>query len=247
MPAASSTQVRFDDSPILMITMSSSNDGRSPGFFRYELRTTEAEVARAFYARLLGFDRAIVWPLHEQARARGAVPHWLGSIGVEDLSELEATGDELVRRGGMALGPTYSRDDGHGAVMRDPGGAIVGLTTQPSSDTSVDIAWHVLNTSDLPTAIENYRTLFGWNIADGAPHEFSWDARGMITGAMADVAGRPGVHPHWLFFFKVASLDEGVEWTRRAGGTAMDPNVVARGVRISICEDPQRAAFGLIE
>jgi uncharacterized protein len=227
--------------------MNSSNDGRSSGFIRYELRTTEVEVARAFYARLLGHDRAIVWPLHEQARARGAVPHWLGSIGVEDLSRLDATRDELVRRGGMALGPTYSRADGHGAVLRDPGGAIVGLAAPPSPDTSVDVAWHVLNTNDLTAAIGNYRTLFGWNIADHAPHEFSWDDRGTITGVMAGVVGRPGVHPHWLFFFRVASFDDGVEWTRRAGGTAMDPIVVGRGVRISICEDPQHAAFGLIE
>lgn len=224
-------------------------------FERYELRTTDDAAARAFYAKLLGHDRATVWPLHAEARARGAVPHWLGSIGVEDAPQLERVTGELVARGATMLGPVRPSGDGRQvAVLRDPGGAIVGLTTRPASGLAptVDVAWHVLNTNQLGDAIVNYRTLFGWTIAaepssgpHGAFHEFAWGTRN--AGAMADVAGRPSVHPHWLFFFRVESVDDAVKMIREAGGTATDPITTPAGARIAICEDAQGAAFGVIE
>ena len=64
---------------------------------------------------------------------------------------------------------------------------------------------------------------------------------------MVDINARPGVHPHWLFFLNVESLETAVELTRQAGGTATDPMSTPSGERISLCEDPQRAAFGVIE
>jgi uncharacterized protein len=222
-------------------------------FSRYELRTTDAEGARAFYAKLLGHEHAIVWPLHEQARARGAMPHWLGSIGVEDVQQLERVSEEFVQRGATTLGPVRpAADGGHAAVLRDPGGAIVGVATPPLSGfaRTVDVAWQVLNTNDLAAAIVNYRALFGWSIderpshgPDGAFYEFRWEQDS--AGAMADLAGRPGVHPHWLFFFNVKALDAAVELTRREGGTAIES--IHAGEWIAVCEDPQGAAFGLME
>lgn len=224
-------------------------------FDRYELRTTDADAAREFYSKLLGHNRAIVWPLHEQARARGAMPHWLGSIGVGDLPNLEQITGELVARGATPLGPVRPAGDGrHAAVLRDPGGAILGLTTGLAGESAptVEVAWHVLNTNQLDDAIANYRTLFGWTIADepltgpyGAFHEFGWDTARI--GAMADVAGRAGVHPHWLFFFSVPSVDDAVAVTREAGGSATEPIATPAGTRIAICEDPQGAAFGVLE
>lgn len=216
-------------------------------FERYELRTTDVEAARAFYAKLLGHDRAIVWPLHEEARARGAVPHWLGSIGVDDVPQLERIGRAFVERGAMMLGPVRTTGDGrHAAVLRDPGGAIVGLTTRAAAP-AVDVAWHVLNTNHLRDAIANYATLFGWTISaepSTGPHgEF----HAFESGAMADIAGRPGVHPHWLFFFRVPSVDTAVALTRGAGGSATDPIAAPSRARIAICEDVQGAAFGVLE
>lgn len=230
----------------------------SSRFCRYELRTTDVEAARGFYSRLLGHDRTVLWALHEQARARGAVPHWLGSLDVEDAGRLEAITARFVQRGAALLGPTFvTREGSHANVLRDPGGAILGLTTRPSSgfERTVDVRWHVLNTVDLAAAIGNYQVLFGWSVAgeplpgpDGSFHEFSWGPEGSLSaGVMADIAGRPGIHPHWLYFFVVTSVDDAVELTRRAGGTATDPLRSPTGPRISICEDPQRAAFGVME
>lgn len=227
-------------------------------FARYELRTIEVDAAREFYAGLLGHDRPIIWPLHEQARARGAVPHWLGSIDVDDLQRLERSAETLVGRGAVMLGPTRPAGEGrYATVLRDPGGAILGLTTRPVQEVAptVDVSWHVLNTNDVPGAISSYNTLFGWSISEkpsigpyGAFHEFRWGtANGRSAGVISDIAGRPDIHPHWLFFFNVASVDSAVALTRAAGGSATDPIHNPAGERVAICEDPQRAAFGVIE
>jgi uncharacterized protein len=107
-------------------------------FCAYHLRTTDVESARAFYAEVLGFDfpvqggpalaggRLQVWPLHEQARARGAPAHWLGFIGVSDLA---ATVEKLLGHGAQLLGPPMLRgEDGEAfAILRDPCEAVVGV------------------------------------------------------------------------------------------------------------------------
>jgi len=67
------------------------------------------------------------------------------------------------------------------------------------------------------------------------------------AGSISGVEGRPEVHPHWLFFFGVPSLDTTLERTRRHGGTVIGPITLPNGVRIAACDDPQGAAFGVIE
>jgi predicted enzyme related to lactoylglutathione lyase len=125
-------------------------------FCRYELRTTNADAAGKFYATLFGPERAIVWPLHEQARARGAMPHWLGSIAVEDMQRLERTSEELVKCGATVLGPARAtREGGTAMVLKDPGGAIVGIATASACAANVDVVWHVLNTNNLTEAVAN--------------------------------------------------------------------------------------------
>jgi predicted enzyme related to lactoylglutathione lyase len=64
---------------------------------------------------------------------------------------------------------------------------------------------------------------------------------------LSGVEGRPHVHPHWLFFFAVASLDVAVERVRTHGGQVLGPLEVQNGARVAVCDDAQGAAFGLIE
>jgi len=89
-------------------------------FSRYDLRTTDQDAARAFYTDVVGLDFPegkpdqssvlAVWPLHEQARARGAPAHWLGQLGVEDF---EATVRRLVELGGQAARSHGARERRH--------------------------------------------------------------------------------------------------------------------------------------
>jgi hypothetical protein len=64
---------------------------------------------------------------------------------------------------------------------------------------------------------------------------------------MANTARWPGVHPHWLFHFPVADLEAALAAVRARGGRALAPNLLPSGDRVVACEDPQGAAFGLLE
>lgn len=223
-------------------------------FSRFELRTTAADAARAFYPRIFGHDRAVIWPLHEQALARGARAHWLGYVGVEDSERATAA---FLERGATQLGPAPAIGDAaRGVVLRDPGGAVMAIATPPPADVAaaLDVSWHVLNTNDVTRTIANYQDTFGWKVSDrldegphGAFQAFAWDDGGASVGAFADVAGRPAVHPHWLFFFAVEDLEQAIATTRAAGGLVLDPVSSPTGERICVCEDPQGAAFGMSE
>lgn len=230
-----------------------------PRFFRYQLRTTDVEAAHAFYARVLGVDDSTIVPLHEQARARGARAHWLGFVDVTP-SELDAASAALVARGAQPLGPKWVNPEGlEAAVLRDPGGAVVALARPPrqsknDGNGAHDIAWHMLNTTDVEHAKINYGEQLGWHFFEplrleegGVLHPFAWHHGGEQVGAFYDIAGRPDVHPHWLFHFRVASLATALETVKRAGGLAIGPLTLPNGDVIAVCDDPQGAAFALLE
>jgi predicted enzyme related to lactoylglutathione lyase len=238
-------------------------------FFRYDLRTTDPDAARAFYAEVVGLDLpagqsaqepaiAAAWPLHEQARARGAPPHWLGAIGVADV---EATVDRLVQLGSERLGPTVRTSDGTlYATLRDPSGAVVSVrataTLQGAAVASGPVAWHHLHTKDLDRAWAQYTELFGWAATDtfdaadlvGGYRMFAWDGSGGSAGSMANTARWPGVHPHWQFYFRVADLEASLAKVQALGGLVVRPPArLPNGDLLVPCDDPQGAAFGLFQ
>jgi uncharacterized protein len=233
-------------------------------FCRYDLRTTDADAARAFYSDVVGLDftegsspdepsMLAVWPLHEQARARGAPAHWLGQIGVADV---DATVRRLVELGSERLGPTVHASDGTAfANLRDPAGAVVAVRESMQRPRGAPVAWHQLHTRDLDRAWAVYSELFGWthtetlDVADlgGGYRMFAWDDSGKSVGAMASTARAPEVHAHWLYCFPVADLDGSVAKVRANGGRALSPVVLPNGDRIAPCEDAQGAAFGLLQ
>jgi predicted enzyme related to lactoylglutathione lyase len=55
------------------------------------------------------------------------------------------------------------------------------------------------------------------------------------------------VHVHWLFYFSVANLDDAIAKVRANGGNPQSAVVLPNGDRIARCEDPQGAAFGLLQ
>ena len=221
-------------------------------FCPYHLRTTDVAAARGFYSALIELDDGAVdiAALPPEARARGAPPHWLGHLGVPDLETAVAA---FVAGGATRLGPSRpAAGGGDVAIVRDPGGAVVALTTSRAPAT--DAVWPVLNTPDFARTAAAYRDMFGWQLTNeidlgalGVYHQFAWTAGGPNAGAITDVSGRPGVHPHWLPNFRVAALDAAVATVAKTGGELIAQLAVPNVGRIAVCHDPQGAIFALRE
>jgi uncharacterized protein len=237
-------------------------------FRRYELRTTDLEGARAFYAEVLGpefwgTDVSLI-ALPERAAARGAPPHWLGHIGLAEQTAaqptaagVEAAAHQLVGRGAQPLGPVHRAHDGSEvAVLRDPFGAVLALRHEvPSAPAASRVAWHQLHTRDLEQTFAWYGAQFAWAPRErldlgpelGAHQTFAWEEGGPSVGGISNLALQPHIHPHWLFFFRVADLDTALARARARGGRMLDPIQTVHGNLIAAGEDPQGAAFGLCQ
>jgi predicted enzyme related to lactoylglutathione lyase len=236
----------------------------SNAFFRYDLRTTDADAARAFYSEVVGLDfrgsppgepsLLAVWPLHERALARGAPPHWLGHI---DVSDVEAAASHLAAGGGERLGPTVQASDGASyATVRDPSGSLVSVRASAPTPHRAHVAWHQLHTTDVEGAWALYSGLFGWKhidtlaVADppGGHRIFAWRESDSAVGSMANTARWPGVHSHWLFYFPVIDIEGTLLKVVANGGVAIaEPALLPNGDRFAPCEDAQGAAFGVYQ
>jgi predicted enzyme related to lactoylglutathione lyase len=216
-------------------------------FVRVVLRTTDVPAAESFYAAVLGPGLAPIVELPAAAIARGARPHWLGQIGVDDV---EGTAAAFAAQGATRLG-------GHPGVvevLRDPGGAIVSVSRLPETPPALMPVWHQLFASDPERTIGVYGALFGWTLGErsdlgehGVHWSLAYEAGGSSVGSIADVATVKGAHTHWLFHFAVPSLDEALATVRARGGVTLGPWTLPGGARMAACDDAQGAAFALRE
>ncbi|UJR78175.1 VOC family protein [Sandaracinus amylolyticus] len=217
-------------------------------FVRYELRTRDVDAARAFYSDVIGTrDDLAFSTLPERAAAAGAPAHWLGHLAVDDVER------EVAELGWQALGPTTRER----AILRDPFGSVVALCSAMVAASS-SVVWHELHTSDLERAWALYGVRRGWRDTGtielegvGPYRTFAWD--GPSVGGMVQSVRLPAVHPHWLFYFEVPDLDAALATVGARGGKVVGPFLrsagerVARPTRCAACDDPQGAAFGLVQ
>ena len=212
-------------------------------FARITLRTTDVDAARAFYTAVLGdVDGLMFAALPEAARLRRAPAHWLGALQVSDVDGATA---QMLALGAERLGPPTSR------VLRDPWGAVVELTSELPSPSS-RVAWHLLHTRDRAAAWALYASIAGLRaealvLHEGVLHQGFASTAESARGSIAETASLPGVHAHWLYFFRVASLDAALAQVLALGGTTARIHVRANRDRLASCEDAQGAAFGLYE
>lgn len=212
----------------------------STGFVRWTLRTRDVEAARAFYGALLEEGAPDVVELPAALRERGVPPHWLGHLAVADV---DATMAAFVARGAMRLGSA--------GLLRDPGGAVLGLTPLEARSRG-DVAWQQLLVPDPARAQRDYVELCGMRPGrrvevppHGAFDEFGW-GDGAPSGSIGGIVGRPGVHPQWLFFFRVGPLEPALAFVRARGGVVLGPTALPDGRTVAVCEDPEGAQFGLM-
>lgn len=215
------------------------------------LRTTDPAAARGFYEALLIDGCPDVAELPAVAVARGAKPHWLGHIAVEDPA---ATIAALVARGAQPLGPPLTSRGASAVVLRERGGAVFAIGGPGESAQRRDVVWHLMWSHVPEQSFADHVELFGWQATRvfdtkgyGIHREFAWSPGGPSVGAIADVAAVAGVHPQWLHVFTVPDLERAVAKVRALGGLVLGPATMPNGARMAACDDPQGGAFGLTD
>jgi uncharacterized protein len=228
----------------------------NPRFVRYDLRTTDVDAARRFYANVLGESfwgpDIAVWQLHEQAIARGARPHWLGHVGSVLVDPVASRLKEL---GGERLGPAIDKGSHSYAVVRDPFGAVLAVSTEAPGESRGLVRWHLLHTNDHEKASATYASLFGWSPGPrldlgppiGMSQEFSYESGEPAVGTITEGARAPSIHPQWLYCFGTSDLERAVDRVRSGGGVALPTARTPAGALVAPCDDPQGVAFALFQ
>lgn len=164
-------------------------------FFWYELMTSDADAAQAFYGPMLGWDfsghpapgmdyrtfakgdEAIggLMPLTAEMTEHGARPLWTGYIFVDDV---DATASAITDKGGSVMMPANDIPDvGRIAMVADPSGAPFYIMKPSRTDGESNAfakfapaeghcAWNELLSGDQAGADAFYTSLFGWEKAD---------------------------------------------------------------------------------
>ena len=243
-------------------------------FVWYENLTKDVDAAIAFYRAVVGWNTQS-WtdmgePYHmfangdtvlagvmKMPQEAGMPPHWMGYIGTPDVKATTARAEELGAKVWVKLMevPTV----GTFSVIQDPQGAFFAAyspmnpPTGPAKWADIgEFAWHELATTDIDAAWAFYADLFGWvkkSALDMGPAGI-YQVYGLpsldLGGIYKKPAEMPGP-PNWMFYVRVADLEDGVGKVKANGGSiTQEPMDVPGGGRIAMCLDPQGAAFALL-
>ena len=246
-------------------------------FVWYELTTTDVAAAKAFYRDVIGWDTqdaatsartytlfttakapaSALLELPKPAREKGATPHWIGYVAVDDV---DAAAERTLQLGGtVRVPPTDIPDISRFAVIADPQMATLALVKgmKPGQERHArpvepgHVGWHELLAADWEKALAFYGALFGWQKADshvgtmGTYQYFS--AAGETIGGMFTKPATLPV-PFWLYYVNVEDVDAAAGRAEAGGGEILyGPTGVPGGARIAHCLDPQGAIFALLD
>jgi uncharacterized protein len=250
----------------------SSSHGR---FAWYELITTDVAAARTFYTSVMGWsalDASLpgapytlfaagdvlvsgLMQLPQDASKAGAMPAWLGYVGVDDV---DAAAERVARLGGAVhVPPTDIPGISRFAIFTDPQAArfaVIKRVThgreQPAwLDAPGRVGWHELFAADWRQALAFYGGVFGWQQADaddGEPGTYlPFSAGGATIGGMVTKPATIPV-PFWLYYFNVGDLETAAQRVAAGGGEILaGPFEVPGGSWVVQCTDPQGAVFAL--
>jgi hypothetical protein len=217
-------------------------------FVWYDLMTTDAKAAAAFYSKVVGWrtqdagmsDRSYtilsaketsvggLMPIPPDARAAGARPFWNGYIGVSDV---DGFAKRVKEAGGTVhRGPEDIPGVGRFAVCADPHGATFFLF-KGSSDaqplpvpqgTPGHIGWHELYAGNGEKAFVFYSGVFGWTKTEAMDMGPMGTYQLFATDreAVGGMMTKPEQVPvpMWLYYFNVDDIDAAATRTRDNGG-----------------------------
>lgn len=245
-------------------------------FAWYELWTTNAPAAQAFYRSVVGWDAhtsgqgeaayttllsgeapvAGLATLPAGAIAQGARPGWIGYVTVTDVDASTAQVKELG--GTVYRAPADLPGIGRYALVADPQGALIalfkGLADPPAGAQTRGLpgqaGWRELQATDRDGAFAFYRAVFGWTRSEAADVT-SAGAQLFADGAetIGDIRPKPATMPVplWTYSFQVNGLEAAVARAQAAGGTVLNPPRQREGGTWTVQGvDPQGATFSLV-
>ena len=253
----------------------SAQESRPASFAWYELLTTNAAAARAFYALVVGWEAQDVptpafpyavfstgkievgglMELPPDALRMGATPRWVGYVAVDNIDDAAA---RLKGLGGSIMVPPTDSNIGRVSIVADPQKATFGMVGglkrgAPRAAGTVDrpgeIGWHELYAADGKKAFAFYSELFGWQ--SGAHEDNPNDLYPLLSVGGNTFGGvltkLPRVPlPFWLYYFEVADIALAVERVKLGGGQVVQgPMELLGGDWVARCIDPQGAMFSL--
>ena len=246
-------------------------------FVWYELMTTDIEIAKSFYASVVGWGArgasmpAPAYSLFSiggfpvaglvnppvEARRTGVTPRWVGYVGVDDV---DAAVNRIKQLGGAVyVPPTDVPNISRFSVVADPQMAslalVKGLRTGQAQSAAPGapgrVGWHELLAADWEKAFPFYSDLFGWQKADshfGVMGTYQGFAAGGET--IGGMFTKPTTLPlpFWLYYFNIDDVEAAAKRVEAGGGQILyGPTAVPGGAWIVHCTDPQGAIFALLD
>jgi uncharacterized protein len=214
-------------------------------FIWHDLMTTDVEAAKAFYAKVIGWNMQCFSPnsdytvlsagqsgiggimaMPPDASERGTPPCWTGYIAVDDVdgyaTKIKASGGAIHRPADDIPGV------GRFALVADPQGAVFIIfkpnSTEPmppaAPGTSGLVAWNELHAGDGLKAFDWYAKMFGWTSSldmDMGPMGIYrlFATGGEPVGGM--MTKMPEVPmPFWAYYFQVEAIGAAIDRTIKA-------------------------------
>jgi len=253
--------------------MTGGPDGQSQGVPCWvELHTSDPAAATAFYTGLFGWTYQDVGPAGSQ-RGRflrhgrpvagltgcpsgsGYRDAWVMYLSTRSAAASIAT---ALRHGGqLVTGPAEVDGLGTAAVLRDPAGALVGVS-EAGSDNGFDgfdgpgtVGWLEHHSPDLAWSRSFYQQVFGWRIQALAQTRMIQYLQASVGPRV--VTGLVSTHPHsladnpsrWAVYFTVAEVDDERARVVQLGGSVLTPAESSPFVDLADVADPTGAYFKL--
>ncbi len=231
--------------------------------------STDTEVAKTFYASVMGWEVDTV-PMgdndatffkasdsslaHLMAPPMEGVPsHWNNYLRVDDV---DATLAKAVANGGKEVTPPTDIMPGRFSVVASPSGAMFTLFHEASADSEHHpggpggVHWVELHSTNLDADLAWLTSTFGFEMEPmempTGPYmilKSNGEPRGGAMNAMME--GAPSM---WLTWIEVTDLDATLERVASGGGNALGPVMEVPNVgRMSVIQDPTGGVVGVIK
>ena len=233
-----------------------------------DLYSSDPEKASAFYGELFGwtaqppqegFGGYFIYT--KDGKAVAGCMHNDGSMGYPDAWGIHLMTDDVAslaeatakHGGSVEMGPMDVAENGSSAMIKDPGGSIVGAW-QPNQIKGFEVsgeagapAWFELHTANYDGTVDFYREVFGWDThaMSDAP-EFRYTTLGEGDTALAGIMDDKDEPSGWNVYFEVPDVDAALARVEGLGGKIISPAEDTPYGRLARASDPTGTAFRLI-